>query len=170
MAIPDSSSITITEEIEIDAPPPVFWHIFRDLEAWPEWNPVCPEAHWLEGPSWRTGSTLQLSIRLGTETVSKDAVLVEDDYPWSLGWTSQTGDIAEHHQFDLDWYGQKTVVINTITLTSTTGSTDLAPLEPTIKEMSQAWLRALKEEVLRNGPNIWNLSSAESPRNAPLIK
>lgn len=167
MAEGNEKSITITEKIEIPGQPPFVWNVFRDMEAWPEWNPICTEALWIAGPSWGKDSTFRLGVRLGGEATATDAAIVESDFPWVVGWTRTIGDVVEHRRFDLDWEGRTSIVTDTITLTATDDSTDISTLEAAYREMSQGWLRALKDEVEKNGDKLWNLSAADRPQGAP---
>ncbi|MDA1096564.1 MAG: SRPBCC family protein [Chloroflexi bacterium] len=161
MTAPLGDPLVINQQVEILTPPPAVWNVFRDLEAWPSWNPVCPEAAWEDGASWHAGSTFRLVIRLGDELTSVNGRILEDDIPWAFSWTFDLpSGIVVTRKFELDWQGKKTIQIDTTTVE---GGGDPSATQRAIADLTtltQAWLQALKVEVERAGvAAIWDLTS-----------
>ena len=42
--------------------PEIVWQAFRDVERWPEWNPVIAKASWNGAAPWQKGSALEIQI------------------------------------------------------------------------------------------------------------
>ena len=151
----------INQQVEILTPPPAVWNVFRDLEAWPSRNPVCPEATWGDGASWHTGSTFALVIRLGDELTPINGRIVEDDIPWAFSWTFDLpAGIVVTQKFGLDWQGKKTVQFDTTTIQGGQDATATQRAIVDLTTFTEAWLQALKVEVERAGVGaIWDLTS-----------
>tara|TARA_B110000116_G_scaffold270760_1_gene289704 strand:- start:1443 stop:1940 length:498 start_codon:yes stop_codon:yes gene_type:complete len=160
----NTPTFTFENQIEIQGQPPFVWNIFRDLENWPSWNPVCLNAQWLKGPSWVNQSEFNLNTLVGEHQLEGTAELLQSDFPWIIEWSRQTENINEKRTFELDWRGQTSIVIDTITVVLQDSTVDKVNLEQSYKQMSTIWLEALKTEVLRNGDKLWNLSAAERPK------
>ncbi|MBI4236311.1 MAG: SRPBCC family protein [Chloroflexi bacterium] len=145
-------SLTIREEIEVTAPVGAVWDLFRDLEAWPQWNPVCRGASWVRGPSWVAGSTFRMRLRIAGVPVPFMVQVVEDDLPWAVAWSATIMGVTGRRQFQFDFQGRKSIIIDTETVTSRYLPLRLFYPRPIVRAMSRAWLRALKREVERRGP------------------
>lgn len=66
----DPATTVRTDPIEIDAPASVVWQVLTDLDAYGEWNPLCPVAD----------STLEIGAPLNMTLT--DFVNVGQTYPW----------------------------------------------------------------------------------------
>ena len=46
--------------IEIDAPPTLVWHVFTDVERWPEWTASVTSLSALDGPGLAVGKRFEI--------------------------------------------------------------------------------------------------------------
>ena len=159
-----NKTFEVVNQIEIEGQPPFVWNIFRDLENWPVWNSVCTNAIWLDGPSWVQGSKFNTKIEIGNELVDQEAKLLNSDIPWVIEWVASNENYKQTRKFELDWRGKITIVIDTITIEFKRDSKDRETTKRAYEKMSLQWLSDLKQEVLKNGDKLWNLSAAERPR------
>ena len=156
----DSDPRVFTARIEIEAPPPAVWNVFRDLEAWPAWNPACSQARWTGGPSWLRGSSAEMLLRVGQRGVLVEASLEEDDFPWLITFSASAGSLALERKFELDYTGRRSIQIDTTTFPPDADPARVAGLRPGWESMVQASLEALKAEAERVGTDgIWELTS-----------
>ncbi len=150
----------ITAEIEIETPPPAVWNVFRDLEAWPTWNPACTEARWIDGPSWLRGSTAEMVLRIGGNGVRMEARLEEDDYPWLITLSVSVDGLSFERKFELDYTGRRSIQIDTTTFPQDADPASLASVRAGWESMVNTSLEALKAEAERVGTaGIWELTS-----------
>jgi hypothetical protein len=90
---------TITATIHIDAPPATVWQVLTDLPAYPQWNPLFPEATGQIAEGARlTLKTVQAGGRTMTVKPKILAVRPEAELRWSAGIP---GLIGGEHAFTL---------------------------------------------------------------------
>jgi hypothetical protein len=90
---------TVSATIQIDAPPATVWAALTDLTAYPQWNPVFPEAT----GQLAVGSRLTLKViqANGRSMIVKPTILAADpdtELRWSAGLP---GIIGGEHTFTL---------------------------------------------------------------------
>ena len=159
-----SKRFEVVNQIQIEGQPPFVWNIFRDLENWPAWNSTCKESIWLEGPSWVQGSKFKALIQVDGESLEEENTLLNSDIPWVIEWVASNEFFTQTRKFELDWRGKITIVIDTIIVEFNQDSKDIETTKKAYSEMSIKWLSYLKQEVLKNGDKLWNLSAADRPR------
>ena len=81
-----------------------------------------------------------------------------------IEWVVSNENYEQTRKFELDWRGKITIVIDTITIEFKRDSKDRETTKRAYEKMSLQWLSDLKQEVLKNGDKLWNLSAAERPR------
>ena len=81
-----------------------------------------------------------------------------------IEWVVSNENYEQTRKFELDWRGKITIVIDTITIELKRDSKDRETTKRAYEKMSLQWLSDLKQEVLKNGDKLWNLSAAERPR------
>jgi hypothetical protein len=90
---------TITATIHIDAPPATVWRVLTDLPAYPQWNPLFPEATGQIAEGARlTLRTVQAGRRTMTVKPKILTVRPESELRWSAGIP---GLIGGEHAFTL---------------------------------------------------------------------
>ena len=81
-----------------------------------------------------------------------------------IEWVVSNENYEQTRKFELDWRGKITIVIDTITIEFKRDSKDRETTKRAYEKMSLQWLSDLKQEVLKNGDKLWNLSAADRPR------
>ena len=156
----DNDPRVITAQIDIEAPPPAVWNVFRDLEAWPAWNPACSQARWTGGPSWLRGSTAEMLLRVGKSGVLVEGSLEEDDFPWLITFNASAGSLPFERKFELDYTGRRSIQFDTTTFSPDADLARVERLRPGWETMVQTSLESLKAEAERVGvEGIWELTS-----------
>jgi hypothetical protein len=104
---------TVSSTIEIDAPPAEVWAVLTDLAAYPQWNPLFPEA----GGQIAVGERLTLASRptVGRAMTIRPKVLAVQPGA-ELRWASSLpGIIGGEHSFTLTAVGSGTHLVQSET-------------------------------------------------------
>lgn len=141
--------LTLTERLHIAAPPSAVWDIFRGLQAWPEWNPVCVAVRDIStNPApWAVGARFTLVLRMAGMPVPFPVTVTESSPPHSVTWSSTHFSITGTRTVSLVPEGDGTLASDRKVFTSPVLPLALFYPRPIIHRMANASLRALKRRV-----------------------
>jgi len=144
----DHMAIHYNHEVLESCSPEHAWQAFRDVERWPQWNPLIARALWDGGEPWQKGSTLQTEIAQPTRVTLRpqiEGVATPNVVHW-IG--RQMGVKAEVlFRFDPDPAGTKIQCFQEVTGAPTMFVTDKMKRE--ITGVFDQWLESLKTEAVR---------------------
>ncbi|MBI4498573.1 MAG: SRPBCC domain-containing protein [Chloroflexi bacterium] len=145
-------SLTLTEAVHINAPPDRVWAVFRDIRAWPEWNPVCLRV-WNVSPTlWEVGSRFSFTLRMAGVPVSFQVTVIAADPPHRVAWSSRVLTITGTRTIAFTPEGAGTRATDTKEFSSPLLPLRLFYPRPIIHRMAQASLLALKRRVEAGRP------------------
>lgn len=141
--------LTLTEQIEIDAPLERVWHVFSDIRAWPQWNSVCLKVDRLEGELWIPGFRFHMVLRIAGLRVPFRPTVVQAEVPHRVVWSSVYFTVTGQRTFVFHATEGGTLVVDEKRFSSRV--LPIGALYPrfAISRMSRQWLGSLKQEVER---------------------
>jgi hypothetical protein len=97
---------------------------------------------------------------VGGESMTIEATLAEDDFPWLITFASSAEGLRFERKFELDYTGRKSMQIDTTTFAEDVDETRIDSLRSSWEAMMKASLESLKAEVERVGTEgIWELTA-----------